>query len=646
MLRVTGLSKGFGAQRLLSDADWFVGRHDRVALIGPNGCGKSTLLRIIAGLEGADGGTIDLPRGLLVGHLAQSGFTIGNGTVRDEARAAFQEVLQLQDELLRIEERLAQTSADVPDLKDLTVRQGDLLARLAILGAHEVDRRVHQVLTGLGFRESDFDRSLTQLSGGWQMRAALGRILLQRPELLLLDEPTNHLDLEAREWLEGYLQEYPYAVVLVSHDRYFLDVTVQRVSEITGYRIENYAGNYSFYEQEREKRHALRLKAYTEQQAEIARVERFIQRFRSDKRRAAQVQARIRMLAKLVRLEAPVQARRAITLRYPESATAGRVVLELRAADKSYGTQTVFSGINLRILRGSRVALVGPNGAGKSTLMRILAGSESPDAGERRLGHQVALAFFAQDEGSRFDSQATVLETVSSAAPIDFVPQVRGLLGAFLFSGDAVEKRVGTLSGGELNRLAIASLLVRPANLLLLDEPTNHLDLASKDALLESLHSYPGTIVFVSHDRHFLDALATHVIEVGGARVSEYPGSYADYLWQRQRKTGQAVAGATPAPPAQPATAAVPREVAPSATPPSTARRSRPARRLPEELEREIGDLEQQRARFAAALGLAAVYTDRQKSDFYLREIETIGVRLEGLYREWERLLGGSEGPA
>lgn len=642
MLRITGLQKGFGGQRLFRDADWFVGRDERVALVGPNGSGKSTLLRIVAGLEGSDGGTLELPKSVRVGYLAQSGFVLGAGSVREEAREAFREVLALQDELHAVERELAHPRHDHEALGALTVRQAELHERLAVLGAHEIERQVHAVLVGLGFTESDFDRPVRTLSGGWQMRAALARTLLQRPQLLLLDEPTNHLDLEAREWLEGYLQGYPYAFVLVSHDRYFLDQTIRRVTELVDLRLENYTGNYTIFEQEREKRYELRQKAYDEQQREIRHIQRFIDKNRADNKRAPQVQSRIRILEKMERLTPPVAPRRSISIRYPECVTSGKVVLELRGVRKAYGEQVVFRGADLKILRQARVALVGPNGAGKSTLMRILSGREAPDAGERVAGFHAEIAFFAQDEGSRFDPGATVYESVLDAAPTAFVPQVRGLLGAFLFSGDAVEKRVAALSGGERNRLAIAALLVRPSNLLLLDEPTNHLDLAAKDALLESLRAYPGTIVFVSHDRHFLDGLATHVVEVGAGGLYEYPGTYPSYLWHRRHKPDPKAAAV----PGDRATDGAPGAVAPGGNTPSAtpARGGRERGRGPsrqqkiETLERAIADLESRKQRFAKVLSDPALFTDREKGDFYLREYEEAEGQLARLYAQWEKL--------
>jgi len=660
MLRVTQLSKSFGGQLIFRGVDWFVRPRDRVALVGANGSGKSTLLKVVAGLESPDAGALERPKDLRVGYLAQTGFTLSEATVRAEARRGFDEILALQHELTEVERGLSAASTPVERLTRLSVRQAEILDRLAILGAHDVDRQIQAVLSGLGFREADLDRPLATLSGGWQMRAALARILLMRPEVLLLDEPTNHLDIEAREWLEGYLQDYPYALVLVSHDRYFLDVTVGRVTEIAGFRLEEYAGNYSAFEREREKRLALRRAAYERQQDEIRRVQRFIDRFRAKNTKAVQVQSRIRMLAKMERLAPPEATRRAIVVPQPPCPRSGKIALELRQVCKAYGDVPVFDRVDLRILRGSRVALVGPNGAGKSTLMRLLAGSEDPDRGERVVGHNLHAAFFAQDHGERLDPRRTVLAAVESAAPTDFVPQVRGLLGAFLFSGEEVEKLVGVLSGGERNRLALARLLVRPSNLLLLDEPTNHLDIASKDVLLEALRKYEGTVVFVSHDRHFVAALADHVVEVGGGRLREFPGGYEDFLWKREQERLASAGGAPPgcagvAPgPAgddvagddrAPGGAAAGGASGPPAAADGAGRRAqelegrRRSRRLGA-LEDQIAELEDRKRRFSEVMGSPDFFANPGKAEVYLRQYRDLEVELSEHYREWENLAG------
>ncbi len=664
MLRVTQVSKSFGGQLIFRGVDWFVRPRDRVALVGANGSGKSTLLKIVAGLEAPDTGAVERPKELRVGYLAQTGFALSEATVRAEARRGFDEILALQQELAEVERGLTDALAPAERLTRLSLRQAEVLDRLAILGAHDVDRQIHAVLAGLGFREADFDRPVATLSGGWQMRAALARILLTRPELLLLDEPTNHLDIEAREWLEGYLQEYPYALVLVSHDRYFLDVTVGRVTEIAGHRLEEYAGNYSAFEREREKRLELRRAAYERQQDEIRRVQRFIDRFRAKNTKAVQVQSRIRMLAKMERLGPPEAPRRSIVVPQPPCPRSGKIALELRQVRKSYGEIHVLERVDLRIERGGRVALVGPNGAGKSTLMRLLAGSEPPDEGERVAGHNLHAAFFAQDHGERLDPRRTVLAAVESAAPTDFVPQVRGLLGAFLFSGEEVEKLVGVLSGGERNRLALARLLVRPSNLLLLDEPTNHLDIAAKDVLLEALRKYEGTVVFVSHDRHFVSALADHVVEAGGGRLREFPGGYEDFLWKREQERLGAAGGAAPL-----AAARAGRERGPvaadgraedrpgaGARPGTTAGESGPegpsAPRGPEldgrrrsrrlgALEDRIAELEDRRRRFTEVMGSPDFFANPAKAEVYLRQYHELERDLAERYREWEALAGG-----
>jgi ATP-binding cassette, subfamily F, member 3 len=646
MLRVTQLSKSFGGQLIFRGVDWFVRPRDRVALVGANGSGKSTLLKMIAGLESPDDGAVERPKDLRVGYLAQTGFTLTEATVRAEARRGFDEILALQRELAEVESGLTDAALPEQQLTRLSVRQAEILERLGILGAHDVDRQIHAVLSGLGFREADFDHPLATLSGGWQMRAALARILLMRPQLLLLDEPTNHLDIEAREWLEGYIQSYPYALVLVSHDRYFLDVTVGRVTEITGFRLEEYAGNYSTFEREREKRLELRRAAYDRQQDEIRRVQRFIDRFRAKNTKAVQAQSRIRTLAKMERLTPPEAPRRSIAVPLPPSPRSGKVVLELRQVAKAYGEVAVLDRVDLHIVRGSRVALVGPNGAGKSTLMRLLAGSEEPDGGQRVAGHNLHAAFFAQDHGERLNPRQSVLDAVTTTAPNDFIPQVRGLLGAFLFSGEEVDKPVTVLSGGERNRLALARLLVRPSNLLLLDEPTNHLDIASKDVLLEALRGYGGTVVFVSHDRHFVASLADHIVEVGGGRLREFPGGYDDFLWKReQERLGAAGKDGTARPAAS---AAPPPAAAPTRELPTTAAGTRGASELDGRrrsrrlgaLEDEIAGLEDRKRRFSEVMGSPDFFANAQKAEVYLRQYHEVEQELGRLYREWEELAG------
>ena len=426
----------------------------------------------------------------------------------------------------------------------MLARYSDLQDRFRLHDGYSIELKTATVLQGLGFTPADFERPTETFSGGWQMRIALAKLLLGQPNLLLLDEPTNHLDLEARNWLETYLNAYPHAVILVSHDRFFLDAVVTRIADLTLRTLTDYVGNYSDYLVEHQARIEALRKAKREQDEEVARVKMFIDRFRYQATKASQVQSRIKMLEKVVPIEVPPE-RKKIHFDFPTCGKSGRTVLELKHARKAYGDLVVFDGLNLHIERGDRIALVGPNGAGKSTLMRMLSGEEAPDAGERVEGHNVVMQYFAQDEATRMDPAPTVYETLASGSPLQMVPAIRNILGGFLFSGDDVYKRVRVLSGGERTRLAVARMLLRPSNTLLLDEPTNHLDLDSKEVLLDALVDYGGTLIFVSHDRYFVERLATKIIEVGNGDALVYPGTYTEFLWHKEHPRGRTAAGQT-----------------------------------------------------------------------------------------------------
>jgi ATP-binding cassette subfamily F protein 3 len=520
---------------------WHVKKRDRIGLSGPNGSGKTTLLRMLAGLEEPDAGSIRMASETTIGYLPQDGIVHAGRTVHDEVVLAFQELLSLKEEQHRIEDALAQvTEADGGEHEHLLERYAEVTERFKHLGGYEIDARIADVLKGLGFSPSDPERRTEEFSGGWQMRIALAKLLLARPNLLLMDEPTNHLDLPARNWLEEYLADYPGSVVLVSHDRYFLDATVKRVTEVGLRTLTDYHGNYSKYVVEHEARMERLLESHRRQTEEIERAEAFINKFRYQATKARQVQSRIKLLDKVERIEIPPQ-RKKIRFKFPPAPKPGRIVLDLEGVRKAYGDNVVLDRVNLIVERGDRIALVGPNGAGKSTLVRLLAGVDRPDAGTRTTGHQVVLDYFAQDQAAVLDGTRTVYEEMSSASPMTMVPMIRNILGGFLFSGDDVSKRVAVLSGGERNRLALAKMLLNPSNLLLLDEPTNHLDLDSKEVLLDALDDYAGTLVFVSHDRYFVDKLANKVIEVGGGQAPLYPGGYEDFLyWKKERAQGQA----------------------------------------------------------------------------------------------------------
>jgi ATP-binding cassette, subfamily F, member 3 len=536
MIQLSSLSKSFGERVLLDAVTWQIDDRERVALCGPNGAGKTTLLKMLAGLEEPDGGDVVKPSNLTIGYLPQDGLVHQGRTVFGEASLAFAPLLDMKAEMHALEERMGAADVSEDEQAAMLDRYAELSDRFRLGEGYTIDLQVATVLTGLGFSREDYERPADTFSGGWQMRIALAKLLLGRPGLLLLDEPTNHLDLDARNWLESYLREYPHAVILVSHDRFFLDAVVTKIADLNLRTITDYHGNYSDYLVERDARLERLRAAKKEQDDEVARIKMFVDRFRYQATKAAQVQSRIKLLDKVVPIEVPPERKR-VHFTFPAAPKSGRMVLELAHARKAYGPLTVFDNLSLHIERGDRIALVGPNGAGKSTLMRMLSGEEAPDRGERHLGHQVVPEYFAQDEATRLDPALTVYETLSSGSPMHMVPAIRNILGGFLFSGDDVYKKAGVLSGGERTRLAVARMLLRPSNLLLLDEPTNHLDLDSKDVLLDALVDYGGTLIFVSHDRYFVERLATRIIEVGHGRAESFPGTYQEFLWRKEHAT-------------------------------------------------------------------------------------------------------------
>ena len=535
MIQLSDLSKSFGDRTLLDHVTWQISDGDRVALCGPNGAGKTTLLKMLAGIDEPDDGAVVKPADLTIGYLPQDGLTHAGRTVFEEASSAFQPLLDMKAEMHDIEHRLGDASVPQDEHDAMLARYSELQDRFRLAEGYSMDLRIATVLRGLGFGPEDAQRPAETFSGGWQMRIALAKLLLGRPNLLLLDEPTNHLDLEARNWLEEYLGAYPFAVILVSHDRYFLDAVVTRITDLHLRKLQDYVGNYSKYVVQRDAMLERLRQAKKEQDEEVARVKMFIDRFRYQATKAAQVQSRIKLLDKVVPIEVPPERKR-IHFTFPACRKSGRTVLELKHVRKAYGPLTVFKDLSLHIERGDRIALVGPNGSGKSTLMRMLSAEEAPDSGTRTVGHEVVAEYFAQDEATRLNPTLTVYGTLETGSPTDMVPAIRNILGGFLFSGDDIYKKAGVLSGGERTRLAVARMLLRPSNTLLLDEPTNHLDLDSKDVLLDALEDYGGTLIFVSHDRYFVERLATKIIEVGHGDALVYPGTYSEFLWSKEHQ--------------------------------------------------------------------------------------------------------------
>jgi len=534
MIQLSQAGKRFGPKTLFEGLDWLVTPRDRVGLVGANGTGKSTLLKILGGLESLDYGAITSTKGITAGYLPQDGLTLTGRTAFAECLSVFEYLHDIEREMETLSRRLGELDPEGDEYGQVADRFHRLDTEFHGSDGYALEAQVGTVLSGLGFPKDDWTKRAEEFSGGWQMRIALAKLLLQKPNLLLLDEPTNHLDLEARNWLEEYLTAYPYAFVLISHDRFFLDVTVSRIAEIWNRQVFFYPGNYDQYLRQKTDRRTQLEAAWRNQRDRIQQLEAFISRFRYQATKAKQVQSRIKELDKIERIEIPPDEQ-TIHFTFPQPKPSGRVVAEFRAVSKSYGAKEVFRGVNFIIERGDRISLVGVNGAGKSTLIKLLAGIEPLTAGDYTLGHNATPDYFAQDQYKELDPGARMLDDLSTVAERQTITQLRTLLGCFLFSEDDVFKPIGVLSGGERNRYALARMLLNPSNFLLLDEPTNHLDLRAKDVLLEALQEFSGTLVFVSHDRYFIDRLATRIFEIGDGQVCIYPGNYEDYLWRKQR---------------------------------------------------------------------------------------------------------------
>ncbi len=533
MLQLSGAGKRFGHKLLFEDLDWLITPRERAGLVGGNGTGKSTLLKTIAGLESLDYGSLSAMKGIRLGYLPQDGLQISGRSVFAECMSVFADVKELEQELEALTARMSEVNPASEEYQQVANRFERADSEFRARDGYAIEAQVGAVLAGLGFGKEDWLRQTEEFSGGWQMRIALAKLLLEKPNVLLLDEPTNHLDLEARNWLEEYLTNYEFAYILISHDRYFLDVTVKKIVEIWNKRVHFYTGGYEKYRLQKAEKLTQLESAYKNQQDKIQQLEAFINRFRYQATKAKQVQSRIKELEKIERIELPPEEK-TIHFTFPQPKPSGRVVAQFKNVAKAYGEKDVFSGVDFTIERGDRVALVGVNGAGKSTLIKLLAGTEALTAGDYTLGHNVEPDYFAQDQYKELDTKARLLDDLMGAAPRTTQTELRNLLGCFLFSEDDVFKRIGVLSGGERNRYALARMLLHPSNFLLLDEPTNHLDIRAKDVLLEALERFTGTIVFVSHDRYFIEHLASRVFEIADGAVHVYPGNYADYLWRKQ----------------------------------------------------------------------------------------------------------------
>jgi len=545
VLSLDNISKSFGARKILADVSWSMADDGRVGLVGLNGAGKSTLLKIIGGVTTPDSGRISLPQRARVAYLHQESPEMGGRSVLNETLSALTRLQELDLRRHELEKILTQ-SQEGPAHDAAMNEYGDVLSELEHRDFYTAESRAEAVLFGLGFADSDLHRDVAEFSGGIRMRIALAKLLLDQPEFMMLDEPTNHLDIEARNWLEDYLSSYAGGIIVVSHDRYFLDRITKKTVEVSRGKLTEYVGGYSRYLVQREERFQLEMQAYENQREEIEHMEAFISRFRYQASKAKLVQSRIKQLEKVERLEPPAGSEKPPSIHFPKCERSARRVFELKGAVKKYGDLTVYDGVDLVIERGSRIALVGPNGAGKSTMMKLLADIEPMTAGERFVGGNVALGYFAQNLADTLDYTKTVYEELSGATDAMSSREIRSLLGAMLFSGDDVEKKVSVLSGGERARLALSKVLAHRNNTLLLDEPTNNLDIVAKDTLLEALKGFPGTVLLVSHDRFILNELVNEVVEVGRGHAIRYLGNYDDYL-RKKAEMDLASAGQTAA---------------------------------------------------------------------------------------------------
>jgi ATP-binding cassette subfamily F protein 3 len=639
VLHLQGISKQFGSKVLFEKAEAHIGHRSRVALIGPNGAGKSTLIRIILGKEHPDSGEIIRAKHLSIGYLAQevpkfSGSTVLEEVMRLDGRR--EEILKTKKEL---EEILSKTTQDQgAEHADHLERYGRILEELEHLDEYRLEARAKEILTGMGFKPADYHRSLTELSGGWLMRVALSRVLLSDPDLLLLDEPTNHLDLESLLWLEEFLGGYQGALLLVSHDTAFLNRMVTEVCEIDQKQLWTYKGNLDSYSTQKSERLAVLRAQYEGQQAKIAEIEAFVSRFGAKATKARQAQSRLKQLEKMERIELP-EDRAGVRFRFPPAPHSGKEVITMSHAALSFnqGQKKIFDDLNWVLRRGSRVAIVGVNGAGKTTLLKLLSGQLDPSAGDIRLGHMVKVGYYAQHQAESLNMQNTILQELEQTVPEMPVAQVRAIAGAFLFSGDAVDKKCAVLSGGEKARVALAKLLLSPSNFLILDEPTNHLDVESRGVLLDALSDYEGTLCLVSHDRDFISPLVDSVLEINpspqGSTVTPLLGSYDDYLQRKIREIAEAKTLATK-PAAATATSAQP---APKRTGPSNNQKVKWAKEK-EDLEKEISRLEVRQAELHEILADVKTYEDKAKSMALADEQRQLEATLMTKLNRWEEI--------
>lgn len=635
MLSAIEISKHFGERTLLDKIQFTLKPKERVALVGRNGCGKTTLLKIMAGLEGCDSGKVVLVPGYRLGYLGQEGQLESDITLYQELSKVFDELRMLETRLRELESKMSAHLATDQDLADYSRLQEQVLNA----EPHLQDARIRTVAFGLGFSVTDLDKLCGQFSGGWQMRGALAKLLLSQPDVLLLDEPTNHLDIEGVEWLEQFLLDFAGAVLIISHDRAFLDKVANRTVELSEGELEDFAGNYSYYLEESARRFDLQLNAYKNQQKKLAQDRRFIERFRSKATLATRVKSREKMLEKIDMLDLPKPEQRTIRISFEQGHDSGRASLTAKNLTKSYNQQPVLKGISIALERGEKVAIVGKNGCGKSTLLRILCQEETPDAGKVQAGYRLIPAYFAQHQAEALDGSHTPLEELSSVAQRGTTEtQLRSLLGSLLFQGDDVYKKVQVLSGGERSRVALAKCMVKPSNLLFLDEPTNHLDINSRDVLLSALEDYAGSILMVTHDRYLMDQIATSIWEISDGVMRVFKGNYSEYRRDREKLLAAASAvTAKSAPTTKPKTGS-PTPNGSGPKPVATAPKKANYWKL-DALEKKIFQLEEEMGKISAELAIPENQSDYVKLQKLQNDFESKQTQCNELTELWEQMV-------
>ncbi|HEU5124167.1 MAG TPA: ABC-F family ATP-binding cassette domain-containing protein [Verrucomicrobiae bacterium] len=642
MLTLAGISKAYGERVLFADATLQLNRHDRIGLVGPNGAGKSTLLSIILGTEEADDGEVIFERGVSVGHLPQESMPFSDETVIELATSISPEFIKLRRIIHAWDNDHPVEALHPEEIHD------NVHDRFNELGGYQIEAKAKQILAGLSFREKDFDRPAREMSGGWVMRAHLARLLAEEPDLLILDEPTNHLDLEALIWFQDYLKNYPGAILVISHDREFLNQLVGGIVEIRQSKLIKYRGNYDEYLVQREAAEEQLLAAYKNQQREINSLLDFARRFGAKASKASQAQSKLKQVERMEKIEAPTSDDRKVSFSFPQPQRSGQRAITLKNIHQAYGQNVVYRGIDFQAERGQRVVLVGPNGAGKSTLLKILGGVLEPQEGTRELGHNVKAGYYSQYRVDMLDMSRTVLEEALDTPSRVTEQFVRTLLGCFLFQGDDVFKKVSVLSGGEKSRLALVKLLLDPPNLLLMDEPTTHLDMSSIDALLYALDQFEGTLIFISHDVYFIRALANHVVHVSGGQLTHYPGDYQYYLDKTKAVSARAAltagTGGTSYTSPKTSSGARPSDALSRKEQKRLEAEQRQARsgkrkaqqQLVHKLEKEIQELEQKQTELTAELEKPETYETPGRANQINRELVDVQTRLEELTPQWE----------